>query len=282
MDLKSELRRDVMREFSKHNNVDNVQHQIHPDIDIMYNSINIFLGQRGSGKTFNGFNTAALISRANTKYHLFVFVSNNPNDETFRKFRPLITRPSGVAGQRPLPSVLIPYSSSEEYITELIEYKQAYDEIKFKHLESRITDECKADILSHLHIDDFSAPSLHTFILYDDALEVFKKPSSPEFRYLLENRHHKFTYVLNIQDWKGISTELKANIDSVWMFGGYPRNRYCYIYNQLSCPIERDELYNIYSRLTKMEAIIFTNTSEGSIIKHLSQNGQTTEIFNNT
>lgn len=272
MNLKSSLRKDVMREFTKNNNEDNVQHFIHPDIDIMYNSLNIFLGQRGSGKTFNGFNTAALISRADTKYHLFVFISNNPNDETFRRFKPLIT----------IPSVMISYAESEAFVTELIEYKQAYDEIKFKHLEDKITDDCKNDILSHLHINDLTRPSLHTLILYDDAIEVFKKPSSKEFRYLLENRHHRFTYILNLQDWKGISTELKANLDSVWLFGGYPRNRYTYIYNQLSCPLERDELYNIYSQLSKREALIFTNTSEGSIIKHLCQNSQTNEIFNNT
>ena len=268
MALKAQLRKDVMNEFSKYNNVDNVQHPIHPEIDIMYNSLNIFLGQRGSGKTFNAFNIAALISRARTKYHLFVFVSNNPNDETFRKFNPLLR----------IPSVMIPYDKSEEFLTELIDYKQAYDEIKFKHLEYRITDECRDDILSHLHIRDFTAPSLHTLVLYDDALEVFKKPTSKEFRYLLENRHNRFTYILNIQDWKGISTELKANIDSVWMFGGYPRNRFCYIYNQLSCFMDKEELWDIYSQMTKREALIFTNTSDGSSIKHLATNGQTTVI----
>ena len=79
--------------------------KIYPDIDLIYNSLNIFLGQWGSGKTFNGFNTVALISRADTKFHLFVFVSNDPNDE--------IT----------IPSVLISYADSAKYLTELIEFK---------------------------------------------------------------------------------------------------------------------------------------------------------------
>ena len=267
--LKAQLRKDVLREFSKYNNIDNVQHMIHPDIDIMYNSLNIFVGQRGSGKTFNGFNIAALISRIKSKFHLFVFVSNNPQDETFKKFHSLIT----------IPSVLISYNESAEYLSELKEYKEAYEEIKFKHLEGKITDECKEDILSHLHVNSFEQPSLHTLILYDDALEIFKNPKSLEFRLLLENRHNKFTYILNIQDWKGISTELKANIDSVWLFGGYPRNRFCYIFNQLSCPLDRDDLWRLYSRLGKREAIIVTNTSDGTIIKYLSQDGQTKVLF---
>ncbi|EAY22614.1 hypothetical protein TVAG_036400 [Trichomonas vaginalis G3] len=272
MSIKRKLYNDIMEEFAKCDNEDCVQHDIHPEIDIMYNSINIFLGQRGSGKTFNGFNIAALISRIPTKYHLFVFVSNNPNDETFRKFKPLVK----------IPSVLISYQESESFMTELIEYKQAYDKIKFKKLEGRLTDECKKDILSHLYINDFHNPSLHTLILYDDALEVFKKPNAKEFRYLLENRHTRSTYILNIQDWKGISPQLKANIDSVWMFGGYPRNRYCYIFNQLSSPMDRDEIYEVYKNLNKREALIFSNKSSGTVIKQLLENGETYEIFNNT
>lgn len=269
-DLKSELRIDVLRELSKYDNVDNIQHPIHPEIDIMYNSLNIFCGQRGSGKTFNAFNIAALISRINSKFHLFVFISNNPNDETFVKFKPLLT----------IPTVIVSYKDSEKFLTELIEYKQAYDEIKEKHLKNRITDECGNNILDHLCIDNFCAPSLHTLVLYDDALEVFKKPSSKAFKLLLENRHNRFTYIMNIQDWKGIGTELKANIDSVWLFGGYPRNRFTYIYNQLSCPVDRDELWNIYSKLNKREAIIIMNTSIGTIIKILKSNSETYTIYN--
>lgn len=267
--LKSELRRDILLEFSKHDNADNIQHPIHPEVDIMYNSLNIFCGQRGTGKTFNAFNIAALISRIYSKFHLFIFISDNPNDETFIKFKPLIE----------IPILLVSYKDSEECLTELIKYKQAYDEVKEKHLENRLTPKCSQDILSHLYINDFDAPSLHTLILYDDALEVFKNPSSKSFRLLLENRHNRFTYIMNIQDWKGIGTELKANIDSVWLFGGYPRNRFTYIYNQLACPVDRDELWDVYSKLKKREALILTNSSRGTTLKILESNGNTEVIY---
>ena len=269
MSIKRKLHYEVLNELKKYDNDDEVQSMIHPDIDIMYNSVNIFLGHRGSGKTFNAFNTAALISRVKTKYHLFVYISNNPNDGTLRKFKPLID----------LPTVVLPYEQAEEFIKELIDYKQAYDEIKFKHLENKITDECRDDIFEHLHINDFSMKSIHTLIVYDDAQEVFKKPSSQEFKWLLQNRQPKITYILNIQDWKGISPELKANIDSVWVFGGYARNRYCYIYNQLSCPVDRDTLYNFYSRLPKREALIFSYNKDGMNIKHLRDDSETNIIF---
>ena len=271
MTIKQELRRDVLSECSKYDNVDNIQHMIHPEVDIMYNSLNIFVGQRGSGKTFNAFNLAALISRVDSKFHLFIFVSNNSNDETYNKFKSLLR----------IPSVLLPYDLSEQYLTEIIEYKAAYDEIKRRYLEDSITDECYEDITSHLFITDFDAPSLHTLVLYDDALEVFKKPSSKAFRYLLENRHHRFTYIMNIQDWKGISTELKANIDSVWLFGGFPRNRFTYIYNQLSCPVDREQLWNLYSKLGKREALLVLNSTQGTTIKILEENGNTEIVYSN-
>ena len=272
------LRQEIQNEFSKYNNIDNVQHDIHPEINLRYNTLNIFVGQRGSGKTYNGFNEVAAmapigastegLSKINSKFHKFIYVSNNPNDETYKKFKPFIT----------IPHELVDYEHAEDKINDLREYKQAYDEIKEKHLENKITDECRDEILDKLSIKDFKAKSLHTLIMYDDAMEVFKKPSSKQFRWLLENRHFKATYILCIQDWKGISAELKANIDSIWLFGGYPRNRYCYIYNQLSCPIERDSLYNIYSQLNKRDVIIINHKTDGDDIKVLYEDGEISRL----
>ena len=262
--LRDKLRQDVKNRFAKFDNVDNVQHDIHPEVNLRYNTVNIFVGQRGSGKTYNGFNEAALISRIKSKFHLFIYVSNNPNDETYKKFKPLIN----------LPSVLCSYEEAEDVINELKEYKQAYDEVKEKHLEKRLSDECYNEICDKLRIKDFSNNSLHTLIMYDDALEVFKKPSSKQFRWLMENRHFRATYILCIQDWKGISAELKANIDSVWLFGGFPRNRYCYIFNQLSCPIDKELLYNEYRQLSKHDVLLFNHKSTGDEVKILFSSGE--------
>ena len=253
--LKHNLRRQILKSFTP--DKDNVQHDISKGIDIRYNSINILLGQRGSGKTFNALNEVAAICKVFNKFHEFIYVSNNPNDVTYLKFKEYLT----------IPHVIIPYSESEEYIKNVIEYKQAYDEVKLHHFENRITSDCRNEICNALKVVNMDAKSLHTLILYDDAMEVFKKVSSKQFRWLLENRHTKTTYLLCLQDWKGISPELKANIDSIWFFGGYPRNRYTYIFNQLSCPIDRDELYEIYKRLSKRDCLIFKYYSTGTIVK---------------
>ena len=268
MTLRQSLRHELKQEFKKFNNVDCVQHDIHPEVNIRYNTLNIFVGQRGSGKTFNAFNEIAAIARIQHKFHLLIYVSNNPNDMTYTKFKSFIK----------IPHVLIPYTNAEEYINEIFEYKKAYDEIREKHLENMITNECRDEILNNLRIKNFSIPSIHTLILYDDAMEVFKKPNSQQFRWLLENRHTKSTYILCIQDWKGISPELKANIDSIWLFGGYPRNRYTYIFNQISCPIDRDDLYNIYRGLSKRDVMIFNHKTDGDEIKVMYDDGQMYEV----
>ena len=267
--MRQRLRNDIQREFSKYDSIDNVQHDVHPEVNIRYNTLNIFLGQRGSGKSFNGFNEVAAISRIKSKYHLFIYVSNNPNDVTYTKFKSFIT----------IPHVQISYDEAEDYINELREYKLAYDEIKQHHIEDSITDECRDDILKYLHINDFTQPSLHTLIMYDDAMEVFKKPSSKLYRWLLENRHFKATFIMCIQDWKGISPALKANIDSVWLFGGYPRNRYTYIYNQLSSPIDRDVLWSIYQQLCKRDVLIINHKANGTSMKIMYEDGTTTQLI---
>ena len=265
------LRCEVEQVFSQFDNQDNVQHEINPEVNITYNSLNLMLGQRGSGKTFNSFNEMAMICKIPNKYHLFIYVSNNPNDETYKRFSYLINQPI----------VQISYDEAESYLQKIIDYKQNYDKIKDEGLESKLTDACKKEFFETLHIQDFSAPSLHTLVLYDDAMNVFKKTTSKQFRWLLENRHTRFTYILCLQDWKGISSELKANLDSVWIFGGYPRNRYSYFFQQLACPMEKEQMYRYYTQLNKRDCIIIHNKSDGTIIRALREDGFNRELFNN-
>ena len=267
--LREALHNAVNQLFNKLDTQDNVQHEINPEVNIYYNSLNLMLGQRGSGKTFNSFNEMAMICNVPNKYHLFIYVSNNPNDATYTRFKTLISQPI----------VQIKYEEAENYIQKIIDYKQDYDKIKAQHLENKMPPDFKQNMMEVLHIQHFMAPSLHTLVLYDDAMNVFKKTTSKQFRWLLENRHTKFTYILCLQDWKGISSELKANLDSVWIFGGFPRNRYSYFFQQLACPMDKEELYRIYNKLNKRDCIIINNKAEGTSIKLLKEQGFQMELF---
>lgn len=253
----------VQQQLSKFNNVSNVQHPVHDDINFDYNSLHLNVGMTGSGKTFNVFNEIIALNEVPHKFHLFVYVTNNPNDETFMKLKDLIQ----------IPVVMVSYENSEEYISELREYKQAYDEIVNKNLVDKITDECKEDILGNLQVDSFGR-DIYTIILYDDAMNIFKRPSSKEYKYLFEYRHFKTTYFLVIQAWKGITPELKAQLGGIWLFGKFNRQQFNYLFQQLSVSIDKEDLYNIYKQLTKREYLYFHITSDDSSIYYVNENGE--------
>ena len=72
--LRESLRNAVDQVFSQFDNQDNIQHEVNPEVNIYYNSLNLMLGQRGSGKTFNSFNEMAMICNIPNKFHLFTFL----------------------------------------------------------------------------------------------------------------------------------------------------------------------------------------------------------------
>ena len=158
MSLKSQVRKEVLNQLDKFNNSVSVQHEVHPEINFDYNSILLVIGQTGSGKTFNVQNELVALSHIKHDFVQIVYVTNNSNDLTVMKMKELIN----------MPIDFISYDESEEYITELRQYIQAYDEIKEKHLENEITDECREDILDHLHLTNFTKKNIYTIIIYDE------------------------------------------------------------------------------------------------------------------
>jgi hypothetical protein len=61
-----------------------MQSEIHPDIYIYYNSINLLVGRRGSGKTYNVIRDIIKICMLdkNGGYTSFVIISDKPNNST--------------------------------------------------------------------------------------------------------------------------------------------------------------------------------------------------------
>ena len=263
MSLKSQVRQEVLNQLDKFNNSVSVQHEVHPEINFDYNSILLVIGQTGSGKTFNVQNELVALSHIKHDFVQIVYVTNNPNDLTVVKMKELIS----------VPIDFVSYDESEEYITELREYIQAYDEIKEKHLENVITDECREDILDHLHLHNFSKKNIYTIIIYDDAMNVFKKPNSKEFKMLFEYRHFKTTYILMMQSMKGLLSEVKAQLGGLWLFGGFNRQQFCYMMNQICLPISKEAFWNIYRKTPKHSYFYIHNTVNGVFVYLIDENG---------
>ena len=92
--LKELVNEEVDAHFAEFDNANDVQNKIHPEIDFAYSSINLMIGRRGSGKTYNVFKQLVALSKIPNDFHLFVYITNNPNDKTYIKFKDLLEIPT--------------------------------------------------------------------------------------------------------------------------------------------------------------------------------------------
>ena len=246
--LKELVNEEVDAHFAEFDNANDVQNKIHPEIDFAYSSINLMIGRRGSGKTYNVFKQLVALSKIPNDFHLFVYITNNPNDKTYIKFKDLLE----------IPTVIVNYNDSEEYLLKLRKYKQAYDEMILNGIKPEdLEPDCFEEFKEVLKIEDFEKPRIHTLVLYDDALNVFKRKDKAEYKMIFDNRHTKMTYFFCIQDPLGISTDLKAQLDSCWLFGGFPRNKFTCFTNQIALPLDKEIIWDTYRGIDKHCAILF-------------------------
>ena len=268
MNLKRVVRKCVLNELSKYDNDESVQHAIHKEVNIDYNELLVVVGQTGSGKTFNVNNELVALSMIPNQFTHITYVSNNPNDMTITKLKSLIR----------IPMTRVSYQESEKFITEYREYIKAYDEIIKKNWQYKLTPECREDILSHLGLEDFVDYPIYNIVIYDDAMNVFKKPQSKEFKMLFDYRHYRTTYILMLQSMKGLVTEIKAQMGGLWLFGNFNRQQFCYMYSQMNVPMDKEELWNIYRQLSKNSYLFIRYAPSGTEMYIVNSNGDKTRI----
>jgi hypothetical protein len=187
-------------------------------------------------------------------------VTDELNDKTYEKYNELI----------PIPTVRCPYHKSYEYLKNLVDSKNKYEEIIDGTVElDSYTEEEIAEFLDFLSVEDFSQKILHTIILFDDATEMFRSKSDPLRNFLLRNRHHKFTVFLNVHSYTGdvIRPIVKKNLGSLWFFGGYNEQDFGYSYRQFNSPINKPELWERYRTLTKRDVLFFDYQDGGAKVK---------------
>ena len=69
-------------------------------------------------------------------------------------------------------------------------------------------------------------------------------------------RHIQCSFFLNVQFWKSIPTEIKANLTTAFIFGGFSKEQLSYILRQLPVAVEFQRIYNAYRGLRKFQKII--------------------------
>ncbi len=224
--------------------------EIHPSVNIHYNSLNVLCGPQSSGKSYTAMKEAAKISQLDPYAHLIVIVCKpeNQDDPTIDIFKPLIK----------VPIIYLHEDDAEERMKRFYEYKRLYTQIKDEHLEERIADDQVEEIFETLHINDFSRPWLHTMLIVNDSAKSKLFKAGAYFSQLIAiGRHTQTTTFLNIQFWKGLTPEIKANISTAVIFGGFSRQQLVHILSQLPSQYDYKEIYNVYRQLSKQQKLMF-------------------------
>ncbi|KAA6371066.1 MAG: hypothetical protein EZS28_033408 [Streblomastix strix] len=165
-----------------------------------------------------------------------------------------------------IPTKIVPYAEVNEVLDELIECKKAYDDVIEYKLENQMKDESKKDILSHIGAKDFSIKFPHTIVLFDDAMSIFKNKNNPLYKKLFKNRQPRITYFLCLQVIIGSDASIKSNVDTIYFFGGFNRQKFNLFFYQSSIPLDKETLWNEYVNLGKREALLVQYNNDGTMI----------------
>ncbi|KAA6396097.1 MAG: hypothetical protein EZS28_008379 [Streblomastix strix] len=181
------------------------------------------------------------------------------NDQTYKKMSTLIT----------IPTKIVSYGEIDGVLNDLIEAKAAYYTVVEKHLINQLTSDSKQEILNTIGVENFKMKYPHTLVLFDDAMSIFKNKLLLLFKKLFKNRQPTITYFLYLQDILGLDACIKANVDTIYFFGGFKRQKFNLFYYQSSIPFDKDRVWEQYINLTKRQALIVQCSNDGTKIKIL-------------
>ena len=230
--------------------------KIHPEIETYYNSVNVYCGRQSSGKGFQAITEIIKISRVSPITHMLIYVSKygTQTDKTFESLKHLIQ----------IPIIYVKYVDEEDknkdsvqVFSKIMCYKRLYDQIKNENLEDKIEDEQREELFDVLKINDFSRPVLHTLILLDD---VANNPLISQKGFFAEMiavcRHIHCSFFLCVQFWKSITTNIKANLSTIYIFGLYSKQQLSYLIYQIATHYTFEEIYEAYKDLEKHDCLI--------------------------
>ena len=223
------------------------------------NSLNVIVGKQNRGKTHTGVRECIKICRSHPHTHLLVYINRNgeQSDGTFEALKLLI----------PVPIKYVSQDEAIDYLKNLLEYKQVYNQIISEGLTEQVPPQCREELFDALFIRDFNHPFLHTIVLTDDASKM-KCMKSDEFSNLLTQcRHIQCTFFINVHFFKALSITIKTNIDTLYICSGFSRQQISYILYQSNAGIGSKELWDTYSRLGQFDKLVIdSETSEVSVV----------------
>ena len=233
---------------------DEIQSTIDPDIFFKYNSVNLVIGKRGSGKTYAvGREALKLALIPNCPYTQIFYITDKVRDDTFERIIELLQNTG----------IQVSWVKTNDAIKVIQTITAAKGKLACSKWcednpeDAEIFRKCMNSKLSRLGVIP------HTLIIFDDCIGLFKKDSQLSKK-LFENRQSRITYILILQDVQGISASMKANIDSLMLFGGFPKSKWNILTYQLP-PFDFD--YYDYAQLDVHDYVLFDYIDNNITIK---------------
>jgi hypothetical protein len=244
------------------NKAEQLQSIIDPELNFRRNSINLYIGRRGSGKTFNVLRELIKLSHLPGKggFNSFVYCTDKTNDSTVKELLPMIK----------LKTRVVSYADMLPFLKDLVDAKSAYEETIEKGLVNDVTDRCKKDLLHAVDVKEFGESTPGTIVLYDDAINIFKSAKNkPLLDLLHQNRQPKITYFLCMQDGFALPPQVKRNLDTCIIFGGFnDAQMLSILLRQLnSSPRSNSDLTNVYRNLSNREGLLFDYLPFGTEVR---------------
>ena len=221
-----------------------------PNTHTYANSVNVYVGRPRSGKSYSAIYDIIKIVRNDPNVHLLVYVNQKGecDDDTFERFQSLIE----------CPIIFVKYDQCEEYLKTLLDYKGLYNKIKDNQADAIVPQEVKDEMFEFLQIDDFDRDYLHTLIMTEDATNTKQLKNTNSFINDLLTRcaHTQFSFFILIHYWKALTTNIKANLSTIYIYGGYSRQQLNYMLYQMNIPITTKELFSKYQRMPQYSKLM--------------------------
>ena len=220
-----------------------------PGTNTYVNSVNVFVGRQRTGKTYSAIKEIIKITRTHPETHLLVYINKDgkPSDDTFERTKELIN----------CSIIYVSYDNMVDYLQQLLQYKYTYNRIKDLHLEQELPQKHMNELSENLGIEDLEKDYLHTLIMLEDATQFMKSKGADYVNDLMTKcRHIQCSFFVIIHYWKALSTNLKSNLSTIYIFNGYSKQQFSYILYQINVNASMNTLYEQYQSLTEHGKLI--------------------------
>jgi predicted house-cleaning noncanonical NTP pyrophosphatase (MazG superfamily) len=190
-----------------------LQAEIHPEINFKYNSINLLISRRGVGKTFSVLKELIKLWQLPDcwGYTTFLYVSDKMNDATVNE----------LINHIELYVRIVENNSLLPVLHDLIDAKSVYQDAINNKLQDQVSEYVKKDLFETLDLKEWTEETPHTAILLDDVINILKDNKFKQQRDLLfQNKQPRLTIFICAQDMFGVPVQIRRNCVTVWIFAG--------------------------------------------------------------